>query len=297
MAARRALALAAAALPLLSRGRAAGNVSVPVVEIAPGVRMPALSIGAGGLESQAADAIVTAWLGLGGRGIDDAWIYRNQDAVRQAIARSGVPREALFITSKIPGCLDAERYIKEDLQQLGLDYIDLLLIHFPRPATACVEAWKVLEDYHARGVLKAIGVSNFKVPDLEAVLGMAKVVPAVNQVRHNVLEHDDETLALCAKHNITVEAYSPLGRGGHSGDISGNAVIKAIAARHGVSAYQVALRWILQHGHILTFQSSSAAHQASDADIFGFSLSDEDMSALDRLQNSTAAPSLQAVFV
>jgi len=266
-------------------GGRAENVSIPSAEIAPKVWMPVISIGAGGLESKAAASIVSAWLGLGGRGVDDAWIYSNQEAVRGAIALSGVPRESLFLTSKIPGCDDAAMYIEEDLEQLGVEVIDLMLIHAPRPSmAACVEAWKTMEDYHRRGVLRAIGVSNFNAQQLAELLASATVVPAVNQIRHNILEHDDATLAFCAAHNITVEAYSPLGRAGTRGDISGNPVIKAIGGKHNVSAYQVAMRWVLQHGHILTFQSSSAAHQASDADVFGFALSDDEMSTLDRLQ-------------
>jgi len=262
------------------------------MEIASGVHMPVVSIGTGGLETRAATTIVLDWLAINGRGLDTAWIYKNQDSVREAIAKAGVPRSSLFITSKIPGCLTPKSFVEADLKQLGVDYIDLLLIHSPRPSVGCKATWEVLEEYHAKGVLRAIGVSNFKPQDLEGLLSTAKVVPAVNQIQHNVLRHDDETISFCKAHNITIEAYSPVGRSNHSGDIPGNEEIKAIASNHKVSPYQVALRWILQHGHTLTFQSSSQAHQEDDADLFGFQLTADEMSRLDGLQGNSTPPAL-----
>lgn len=261
-------------------------VQIPSAEIATGVHMPLVSIGTGGLEMPAAKAIVETWLGLGGTGIDAAWIYRNQDSVREAIAAAGAPREKLFITSKIPGCVGAaaSKFIDDDLRQLGVDYIDLLLIHFPRPRIACEATWKVLAEYHAKGALKAIGVSNFQAADLQALLPTTELVPAVNQIELNVLMHDVATIEYCTANKIAVEAYSPLGRSGHSGDIPDNKVIQAIAANHGVSPYQVALKWVLQHGYLLTFQSSSAAHQEMDADLFAFNLTSDEMTQLDKLQ-------------
>merc|ERR1740121_1435047 len=154
------------------------------------------------------------------------------------------------------------------------------------PMPLCGQTWAVLEDYHSRGLLKAIGVSNFNVEQLQPLLQTAKVVPAVNQIQLNVLAHDDATVAFCGAHNIMIEAYSPLGRGGHSGDIPGNKVIQGIAAAHNVTAYQVAMKWVLQHGHVLTFQSSSASHQKVDADVFGFDLTPQELLQLDGLQVS-----------
>lgn len=266
-------------------GLAVADVRVPVKVVAPGVRMPVLSIGTGGLESRDAGVIVKTWLGLGGRGIDTAQIYRNQEAVAAAVAAAGVNRSSVFITTKVMGCQFAGANVEADLQKLGTDYIDLLLIHFPFPPSSCTAAWAALEDLYFKGTLKAIGVSNFKSTNLRELLRTARVTPAVNQIQHNVLEHDDETVTFSVKNNITVEAYSPLGRSGHSGDIADNPVLKAVAASYNVSTYQVALRWIIQHGHILTFQSSSGPHQQSDADIFNFSLSDVDMARLDCLQS------------
>lgn len=266
---------------------AAGNVNIPTMEIASGVYMPIVSIGTGGTERDAAKAIVENWLGLGGRGIDTAWMYKDQDVVRDAIREMHAPRDSLFITTKISGCpgASASQYIEDDLRLLGVEYIDLLLIHYPSPAgPACAATWTVFEEYHAKGVVRAIGVSNFKEQDLESLLQTATVVPAVNQIQLNVLVHDDATIAFCAAHSIVVEAYSPLGRGGHSGDIPDNKVVQGIAASHNVTTYQVAMRWIVQHGWVVTFQSAAAAHQEVDADLFGFNLTAQEMALLDSLQ-------------
>mmetsp|Transcript_23475 Transcript_23475/g.51494 ORF Transcript_23475/g.51494 Transcript_23475/m.51494 type:complete len:294 (-) Transcript_23475:521-1402(-) len=272
----------AAALGLFTLA-SADPLNIPKMEIAPGIEMPVLSIGTGGLETSAAKAIVTDWLSLGAKGIDTALVYKDQQVVGEVIRSMNISRKELFITTKIPGCHLAKATVELDFKLLGMDYVDLMLIHFPQNSS-CTEAWSVLEDYHAQGKIGAIGVSNFKAADLEPILAMAKVKPAVNQIQHNVLRHDDATIAFCQKHGIAIEAYSPLGRSNHSGDITGNAVIKAIAASHNVSTYQIALKWIVQHGHLVTFQSSSQKHQASDADIFSFNLTDAELQRLDSLQ-------------
>jgi len=259
-------------------------VHVPTREIATGVQMPIISIGIGGLETANASAIVSNWLKLGGRGIDTALVYKDQYIVPQELQKAGIDRKDVFITTKIPGCDSATTNIEYDLKQLKTDYIDLLLIHYP--SGDCAKAWEVLEGYHSKGVLKAIGVSNFNKSALESLMKTAKVKPAVNQIELNVLEYDAEALAYSESLNITVEAYSPVGRSGHSGDISGNKVIQGVAANHNISTYQVALKWIVQHERLLTFQSSSAAHQAADAEIFDFQLTEPEMKALDGLHGA-----------
>lgn len=279
----------------LAQALAQRHVRVPTAEVAPDVNMPVLSIGTGGLESRAASEIVSNWLSLGGEGIDTAKIYRDQGVVAKAIRDAGVDRKKLFITSKIPGCLDAKANVEYDLQQLGTDYIDLLLIHFPQPFFSdCHDAWSVLEDFHSKGVLRAIGVSNFRKSNLESLLKNARVVPAVNQIEHNIFHHDDETIAFARSRNITIEAFSPLGRS-NSSDVTGSPVVRAVAESHNVSSFQVALRWILQHGHLITFQSTSKAHQSVDADIFDFELTGEEMERLDQLQGPALAQ--QGLFV
>jgi 2,5-diketo-D-gluconate reductase A len=260
---------------------AASSINIPTVQIAPNVQFPVISIGTGGTEHSQSATIVQNWMGLGGRGVDTALIYQDQAVVAKAIADSGVARKDVFITTKIPGCSLAKSSIEEDLKELNTTYIDLLLIHFPRGGD-CAEAWSVLESFHASGAVRAIGVSNFNVSQLEPILAKAKIVPAVNQIPLNVLEHDDALIAYCKQHGITVEAYSPLGR--DSGKIPANPVIQTVAASHNVSTYQVAMRWIVQHGHTLTFQSTSAEHQKADADVFSFELTHDEMTRLDALQ-------------
>lgn len=283
------------ALGQLAQVLAQQHVRVPAAEIAPGVNMPVLSIGTGGLESHAASEIVSNWLSLGGEGVDTAKLYRDQDIVAKAIKDSGVDRKKLFITSKIPGCLNAKANVEYDLQQMGTDYIDLLLIHFPQPSFSdCSDAWAVLEDFHSKGILRAIGVSNFRKSNLESLLKNARVVPAVNQIQHNIFHHDDETIAFARSHNITIEAFSPLGRS-NSSDVTGSPVVRAVADNHNVSSFQVAMRWILQHGHLVTFQSTSKAHQFVDADVFDFEITGEEMERLDQLQGPALAQ--QGLFV
>jgi len=275
--------VAFAVLPVL----VSSSVNVPTKLIADNTNMPVISIGDGGQEMSKGYDITSAWLSLGGRGVDTANIYGNQMDVARAISDSGLKREDVFITTKIPGCDDAESYIKKNLQELGVDYIDLLLIHFPRGD--CATGWSVLEKYHASGSLKAIGVSQFERTHIQSLMQTAKVVPHVNQIQLNVLTHDDDQISASVEHGINVEAFSPLGRSGQSGDIPGNPTIQKIAAAHNVSTYQVAIKWILQKGHMLTFQSSNPAHQDSDADVFGFEMTDAEMQELDGLQTQIGA--------
>lgn len=265
---------------------AAADVVIPTELITDDVHMPVISIGDGGQEKKEATVITSAWLAQGGRGIDTAYIYGNQQDVGKVIADSGINRQDLFVTTKIPGCSNADSYVQKDLQELGLDYIDLLLIHFPRQGD-CSAAWATLEKYHQQGVLKAIGVSHFERSHLNDLKKTMKVTPHVNQIQLNILQHDDDQIAATEELGIKVQAFSPLGRSGQSGDIPGNPAIQKVAATHNVTTYQVAIKWILQSGHLLTFQSSNPQHQAVDADVFNFVLSEEEMATLSALHSQS----------
>jgi 2,5-diketo-D-gluconate reductase A len=224
-------------------------------------------------------------LRLGGRGVDNALIYRDQRKVAAAIKESKIPRKELFLTSKIPGYLGprlTKKFVQEDLDELQMSYFDLLLIHFDH-GTDLAGTWATLEELHANGTLRAIGVSNFQKDRLQELIKIAKVPIAVNQCQHNVFERDVETEKFCVEQGITYEAYSPLGR--NATKMFTDPTLKTIAARHNVSNAQVGLKWILQHGHILTFQSTSEAHQRNDADLFSFNLSGEEMSTIDSLSS------------
>lgn len=269
--------------------------SIASKTIAPGVEMPIVMVGTWTSgTSEDVKAIVRTWLGQGGIGIDEALVYQNQGMVAQAIKEAGVARNQLFIESKIPGCGGdeiARSWVEQILRELDTTYLDLLLIHAPR-GPDCLGTWRVLEEYHSQGILKAIGVSNFQVPHLQALLAHAKVKPAVNQIQFNVFFHDDELVAFCRQNNITPQSWGPLG-GAHNWfkrSVFTEPTINTIAQAHQVSAAQVALRWVIQHGLTIVFLSGDARHQQNDADIFGFSLTDKEMEMLDALPHTGGSP-------
>merc|ERR1711862_645467 len=179
--------------------------------------------------------ITKNWLAQGFVGVDTALVYNDQEDIAKAIAESGIAREDLFITSKIPGCAAAASGVDSDLKQLNTDYIDLMLIHSPI-GLSCPNTWKILEDYVAQGKLKSIGVSNFNAKQMQNIMDKGTIPIAVNQIEYNVFSHNEETIAFCDANNITTEAWSPLGgaHGGHS--VFNDETIGAIATSHNVSA-------------------------------------------------------------
>jgi len=226
------------------------------LQIAPTMCMPFVSDGDGMKHDPAVNDTleISRWLAAGGRGIDTAWSYdhggygRSQRQMGVAIAASKLPRADLFVTTKIP-CGDnasaVAALIEYDLQQLMLPFVDLLLIHTPsncKTAAALAETWAAIEGALAKKQVRAIGVSNFKQANLDALMKTAKVKPAVNQIAFSVGVLDSSTIAASAALGITVEAYSPLG---HTGaPVMKNAVVVATAKALGKSAAQVALRYI-----------------------------------------------------
>jgi diketogulonate reductase-like aldo/keto reductase len=266
-------------------------------------------IGANASEGRPEDSktIVRNWLKLGGRGIDTAAYYQDQSRVAEAVTEANVKRRSVFIETKIPGCAgssaEAKKWVQSCLDQLSTDYIDLMLIHFPsKTPQDCINTWKVLEQYHTAGALRAIGVSDFEINDLKSLLPAANIMPAVNQLPVNVFYHDDGLIRFCMAHNITVQAWSPLGSPGRSTrttDLGGNrsvftdSTVASIAAKHNVSAPQVALRWVLHLVPTLVFESSSRAHQANDADVYSFTLSHDEIAALSDLQDNGLSLSSQ----
>jgi diketogulonate reductase-like aldo/keto reductase len=261
--------------------------TLPTKEIAPGVKLPLVNIGTwlAGSKTEDAHEITKNWLAQGFRGIDTALIYNDQKDIAAAIKESGIPREEIFITSKLPGCAAAAASVNADLSQLNVDYIDLMLIHSPI-GFSCPNTWKVLEDFVAQGKLKSIGVSNFNVKQLQQVMDKATIPIAVNQIEYNVFSHDEEIIKFCDANNITVEAYSPLSGANGAQSVFKDETVKGIAGAHNVSAAQVALRWIVQRGHTLAVLSSSTEHQANDADLWSFELTDDEVDTLTNHQNN-----------
>jgi diketogulonate reductase-like aldo/keto reductase len=249
-----------------------------------GARIP--QVGLGVWQSPRGDATrsaVKAALRLGYGHIDTARIYGNEAEVGEAIRASGLPRSDVFVTTKLwnsdQGYDPALRAFDASLEQLGLEYLDLYLVHWP-VAGKRLDSWRALERIFAEKRARAIGVSNFLVPHLEELLAHAKVVPAVDQIEvHPFLQHRD-TRAFCAAHGIVVEAYSPLTHGERLRDKT----VTEIAKRVKRTNAQVLLRWGIQHGMVVLPKSVHEARIAENLAVFDFTLDDDAMTRLDALE-------------
>ncbi|MDJ0344319.1 aldo/keto reductase [Streptomyces sp. H10-C2] len=249
--------------------------------------MPQLGFGVWQVPDDEATAAVSTALEAGYRSIDTAAIYGNEEGTGKAIAASGVPREELFITTKLwnsaHGFDKALSAFDDSLAKLGLDYADLYLIHWPTPARDLYsDTWRALEKIHADGRAKAIGVSNFGPAQLRRVLDEGSVVPAVNQVELHPDFAQAPLRAFHAEHGIATEAWSPLGQGKGLLD---EPVIAAIAERYGRSPAQVVLRWHLQLGNVVIPKSVTPSRIRENIDVFDFELSADDIAALTGLDN------------
>jgi diketogulonate reductase-like aldo/keto reductase len=226
---------------------------------------------------------VTAALELGYRHVDTARIYGNEADVGAGVRASGVPRRDLFVTTKLwnddQGYDSALRAFDASLARLGLDYVDLYLLHWP-VAGKRLESWRALERLHADQRARAIGVSNFMPQHLEELLAHAKIVPAVDQIEVSPFLQQRETRALCSRHGIVVEAYSPLTHGLRLD----HPAVAAAAARAGRSPAQVLLRWAIQHDLVPLPKSTSENRIRENAAVFDFVLDADAMAALDRCE-------------
>jgi diketogulonate reductase-like aldo/keto reductase len=253
-----------------------------------GARIPQVGLGVWQTPSGATTRqAVTAALKGGYRHVDTARIYGNEADVGAAVRESGVARAEVFVTTKLwnadQGYDSALRAFDASLKRLGLDYVDLYLIHWP-VAGKRLDSWRALERLHGDGRARSIGVSNFLVPHLEELLGKAKQVPAVNQIELSPFLQRRETRALCAKHGIVVEAYSPLTHGQRLD----HPVVKDVARRVGRSVAQVLLRWGLQQGAVVLPKSTKPARIAENGALFDFTLDDRAMGELDALEEGLA---------
>jgi diketogulonate reductase-like aldo/keto reductase len=245
--------------------------------------MPVLGLGvwqmAAGTETEQA----VEWaLEAGYRHVDTATMYRNEQSVGAALRRSGLPREELFVTTKLmPGRASAERELGKSLRRLGFDYIDLYLIHWPMPLVND-RMWRQLESLQGRGLARAIGVSNFGRDRLARLVAGSVHLPAVNQVQFSPFQYRRRLLDYCLEQGIVFEAYSPLARGRGLDDPT----IVAVAERIGRTPAQVMLRWANQHQAVVIPKSSRRDRIRSNAELFDFELSDTDMQALDALDRT-----------
>jgi diketogulonate reductase-like aldo/keto reductase len=248
-----------------------------------GVELPWLGFGVFKVEDgDVLEQAVSAALQIGYRSIDTASLYKNERGVGNAIRASGIPRDEIFLTTKVwNDDMRAKRTLAafaESLDRLGTDYVDLYLVHWPVPGFY-KETWKAMEEIYASGRAKAIGVSNFTIHHLEDLFSDSEVVPAVNQIEFHPFLLQAELLAFCQSQAIQVEAWSPLMRGG----IIQNEIVQEIANKHRKTTAQIVLRWDLQHGVVTIPKSIHANRIEENADIFDFTLSEADMKVLDAL--------------
>lgn len=258
---------------------------VPSITLNNGITMPQLGFGVFLVPPDEVVEPVTAALEAGYRLIDTASMYGNEEGVGRAIVGSGIPRDEIFVTTKVwnsdQGYDNTLRAFDQSLKLLGLDVIDLYLIHWPTPARDLyVDTWRALERIYADGRARAIGVSNFTVGHLDRVIGEGTVVPAVNQIELHPGLPQDELRAAHARHGIATEAWSPLGRG-HG--LLDRPEVAAIAVAHGCTPAQVVLRWHVQLGIVVIPKSVHPERIRENADVFGFELTQDEMSTLSAL--------------
>ncbi|WP_369375026.1 aldo/keto reductase [Streptomyces sp. cg36] len=258
---------------------------VPSITLNNGVEMPQLGFGVWQVpDDEAAKAVVTA-IEAGYRSVDTAAIYENEVGTGKAIAASGVAREELFVTTKLWNSAKETwtrdsvlREFDASLDKLGLDYIDLYLIHWPRAMRDdYVTVWSAFAEIAESGRAKAVGVSNFKEPQLRRIIDASGLTPAVNQVELHPQLAQAELRAFHAEHGIATEAWSPLGQGKGLLEVP---TIVAIAQKYGRTPAQVVLRWHLQTGNVAIPKSVTPSRIAENFDVFGFALDAEDITAI-----------------
>jgi 2,5-diketo-D-gluconate reductase A len=263
--------------------------SVPRLSLNNGTSIPQLGFGVFRVDPEDTQRVVEDALEVGYRHIDTATGYNNESQVGAAIKASGIPREEIFLTTKLRNDHHKEGDVtgafERSIDMLGLGYIDLYLIHWPMPANdRYVDTWKTFASFQSDGRAKAIGVSNFLIPHLERLLAETDVVPAVNQVELHPIFQQRELRAFHEEHGIRTEAWGPLGQGKY--DVFELPAIRQAADAHGVQPAQVVLRWHLQIGNIVIPKSNSRERMAQNFDLFGFELTDDEMAAIDALDEN-----------
>lgn len=259
-----------------------------------GVTIPKLGLGTWCIDNDKAAQAVRTAVALGYRLIDTAQAYKNEQGVGEGIRSCGVPREELFVASKVAAELKtyeaAAASIEETLKKMGLDYLDQMIIHAPQPWSEFRDTkryfaenkavWRALEDAQAAGKVRVIGVSNFLQDDLENLLSDCRVQPMVNQILLHISNTDQELLNFCKEQHIQVEAYSPIAHG----EALKNPVIAQMAKKYGVSVAQLCVRYVLQLGTVALPKTADPQHMAENAAV-DFVLTPEDMAALMQMEH------------
>ncbi|MGH3282639.1 MAG: aldo/keto reductase [Trebonia sp.] len=259
------------------------------VKLADGNQVPLLGLGVWQVpDGEVCENAVRWALELGYRHIDTAQAYGNEGSVGKALRDSGVPRDEVFITTKFyPGSSDPAAEAEQSLRKLGVDQVDLYLVHWPQRGP--LWAWPGMQRARERGLTKSIGVSNFSAAELDQVIATGGAAPMVNQIQFSAREYRRGLLEACRRHGVVPEAYSPLGTGRHLG----NKQVRKVAENAGRTPAQVLLRWCLQHGVPVIPKSTHRERIAENARVFDFTLSGEDMAALDALDKTKGTDAAQ----
>lgn len=259
-----------------------------------GLKMPMVGLGVFNIPECETQRVVEDALSVGYRSIDTAAMYYNEKGVGDAVRASAIPREQLFITTKIcDSCYTREetlRSVDHSMKQLGLDYVDLMLIHWPVGNPTVM--WQTLEELYEQGMFKAIGVSNFYPNTFPKIVDKAKVLPVVNQCETHVFYQQRKMLEYLKPHGVELEAWSPLAEGKH--DIFKNPTLAAIGEKYGKTAAQIALKFLIQKGLIIIPKTTHKERMTENISIFDFTLSDDDLQSichLDTGRNVTGWPS------
>ncbi len=262
--------------------------AIPTVTLNDDYTMPVLGLGVAELSEEETERAVSAALDAGYRSVDTASAYGNEEAVGRAIAASGIPRPELFVTTKLAtqdqGFQSSQDACKASLERLGLDYVDLYLIHWPAGEQgAYIDSWggllKAREDGHTR----SIGVANFHEEHLSNIIDLSFVLPVVNQIELHPLLNQAALRAVNAGRDVTTEAYSPLG----VGRLLDNSAITSVAQAHGKTPAQVLIRWSIQLGNIVIPRSASPERIKENLDVFDFELTDDEMATINGLDDGT----------
>eukprot|EP00927_Polykrikos_kofoidii_P065151 TRINITY_DN60938_c0_g1_i1.p1 TRINITY_DN60938_c0_g1~~TRINITY_DN60938_c0_g1_i1.p1 ORF type:complete len:344 (+),score=52.16 TRINITY_DN60938_c0_g1_i1:60-1034(+) len=300
------LCFAAGILPLVLAA------TVPVVKLRNGVEMPLLAAGTWQYNESQAEASVGNALKAGFNMVDTAFDYYNQAGVGRAIRSSGLPRESIFVETKVPGCgfdgtstsdcyAGTVRALQQDLDLLNLTYVDLVILHFPPKATflfrSChlficteiIDQWRAVEEFYGAGKARAIGVSNYCPSCFACMEGQVEVFPMVNQVSYHIGMGPDAKgfKSYAEKHGVVLQAYSALGNGnplkpGADEEILKGKFTTSLATAHGKSTVQVALKWLVQHGVPAVTKSNNIEHLKSDIDLWSWNLTDGEMQDADK---------------
>jgi 2,5-diketo-D-gluconate reductase A len=253
-----------------------------IVHLADGTTLPRVGLGTYSLTGKAGAAAMASALDTGYRLLDSAQGYGNEDATGEAVRSSGVPREDVVVTTKLPngahGFEPTKRSFDESVRALGVDVVDLYLIHWPEPEQdRYVDSWRAIVELQQAGRIRSIGVSNFSVEQIERLERETGVLPVVNQVELHLGLDQADLRAFHRERRIVTESYSPLK---HGSQLAADPVLGRIAEAHGVAWNQVALRWNLQLDTVVIPRSKDAGRRASNLDLFGFSLSDDEMAEI-----------------